>query len=72
MTPSTPEEFSWFCTLKANKGDLGFFYFAKRVVKEVQAVTKIKKSIGNWKDAFFLTLEVGIRGRFGSPSKLPL
>ena len=43
----TPEEFSWFYTLKANKGDLGFFYFAKRAAKGVQAVTKIKESLGN-------------------------
>ena len=46
-----------------------FFYFGKRVAKGVQTVTKIKESLGNWKDAFFFTLEVGVRGPFGSPSK---
>ena len=35
MAPSTPEEFSWFYTLKSSKGDLGFFYFAKWATKEV-------------------------------------
>ena len=24
--PPTPEQFSWFYTLKANKGDMGFFF----------------------------------------------
>ena len=28
MGPPTPKEFSWFYTLKANKGDQGFYYFA--------------------------------------------
>ena len=70
MAPLTLEEFSWFYTLKSNKGDLGFYYFAKRAVKGVQAVTKIKENLGNWKDAFFFTPEVGVRGRFSTPSKL--
>ena len=70
MAPLTLEEFSWFYTLKSNKGDLSFFYFAKQAVKGVQVVTKIKESLGNWNDAFFLTLEVSVIGRFGSPSKL--
>ena len=60
MAPPTPEEFSWFCTLKANKGNLGFYYFAKRAAKGVQAITKIKESVGNWKYAFLFTLEVGV------------
>ena len=47
MDPLTPEEFSWFYTLKSNKDDLGFYYFAKRAAKGVQAVTKIKESLRN-------------------------
>ena len=47
MDPSSPEEFSWFYTLKSSKGDLGFYYFAKRATRDVQAVTKIKESLGN-------------------------
>ena len=47
MAPLTPEEFLWFYILKANKGDLRFFYFAKWVAKELEAVTKIKESLGN-------------------------
>ena len=70
MAPFTPMVFSWFYTLKSNKGDLVFFYFAKQAVKGVQAVTKIKESLGNLKDIFFFTPKVGFRGRFGTPSKL--
>ena len=62
MALPTPEEISWFYTLKANKGDMGFYYFAKWTAKGVHAITKIKKSLGNWKDAFFFffTPEVGV------------
>ena len=70
MAPPTLKEFSWFYPLKSNKSDQGFFYFAKWAIKGVQSVTKIEESLSNWKDAFFFTLEVGIRGRFGSLSKL--
>ena len=70
MDPPSSEEFSWFHTLKLSKGNLGFYYFAKRATKEVQAVTKIKESLGNWKDAYFFTPEAGVRGSFGTPSKL--
>ena len=62
---STLEEFSWFYTLKANKGDQGFYYFVKRVAKGLQAVTKIRESLGNWKDNYFFTPEVHVRGNFG-------
>ena len=70
MSPPTPEEFSWFCSLKSKKGELGFYYFVKRAIKGVQAVTKIKVSLSNLKDAFFFTPEVGVRGPFGTLSKL--
>ena len=33
MGPPTPEEFSWFYTLKANMCDSVFYYFVKRVAK---------------------------------------
>ena len=69
MAAPTLKEFSWFYTLK-HKGDLGFYDFAKWATKGVQAITKIKESLGNWKDAFFYTPEVDVRGRFGTPSKL--
>ena len=70
MDPLTPAEFSWFYTLNSSKGDLGFYYFSKRASKEIQAVTKIKESLGNWKDSSFFTPEARIRGRFAEPSKL--
>ena len=70
MVPPTPEEFLWFYTLKANKSNLGFFfYFAKKMAKGVQVVTKIKESLGNWKDDFFFTPKVWVRGHFGFLSK---
>ena len=52
MSPPTPEEFYSFYTLKANKGDHGFYYFAKRAAKgfqaiTIQAITKIRESLGN-------------------------
>ena len=31
--PPTPEEFSWFYTLKPCQGDFGFYYFSKRASK---------------------------------------
>ena len=55
--------------LKANKSDQRFYYFAKWVAKGLQFITKIKESLGNVKDAFFFTIEVGIRGHFNSSSK---
>ena len=68
MGPPTPKEFSWFYTLKANKSDQGFYYFAKRAAKGLQAFTKIRESLGNWKDNYFFTLEVYVWGSF-APSK---
>ena len=56
--------------LKSSKGDLGFYYFAKRVTKEVQAITKIKECLVNWRNTYFFTLEASIRGHFAEPSKL--
>ena len=70
MNPPSPKEFSWFYTLKSSKGNLGFYYFGKRATRNVQVITKIKESFGNWKDAYFFTPEVGVRGCFGKPSKL--
>ena len=47
MSLTTHEELSWFYTLKANKGDHGFYYFKKRAAKGLQVVTKIRESLGN-------------------------
>ena len=69
MDPSTPAEFSWFYTLKSCKSDLGFYYFFKRASKEIQAIIKIKESLGTWKDAYYFTPEASVRGRFAEPSK---
>ena len=71
MSAPTPEEFSWFYTLKANKGNQEFYYFTKRAAKGLQVVTKIRESLGNWKDNYLFTPELGVRGRFGAPSKYP-
>ena len=53
MGPPTPEEFSWFYTLKANKGDQGFYYFTERKAKGLQVFTKIREILSNWKDDYF-------------------
>ena len=53
MRALTLGEFSWFYSLKANKGDQGFYYFEKTAAKGLRAVTKIRESLGNWKDYFF-------------------
>ena len=39
-------EFAWFYSVKVNKNDKGFYYFAKRLAKGLQAITKIKESLG--------------------------
>ena len=69
MDPLTLEEFSWLYTLKSCQGDLGFYYFSKRTSKDIQAIIKIKESLGTWKDAYFYTPEASIRGSFTEPSK---
>ena len=69
MGPPTVAEFMWFYSLKSNKNDLGFYYFAKRAVKRLQVITKFRESLGNWKDAYFFTPEVQVRGSFGAASK---
>ena len=55
---------------QSSKGDLEFYYFVKRTSKEIQVVTKIKESLGNWKNAYFFMLEASVRGCFTEPSKL--
>ena len=54
MSPRTPEEFSWFYTLKGNKGDQGFYYFAKRAVKGLQVATKLGKVLVTGRTTSFL------------------
>ena len=45
MGPPTTAEFAWFYSVKSNKNDEGFYYFAIRPSKGLQAVTKIKDSL---------------------------
>ena len=70
MDPPTLQELVCHYTLKCSNDDLGFYYFSKWASKEVQAVTKIKESFGNWKDAYFFMPEANVRGYFAKPSKL--
>ena len=49
MGPPTVAEFAWFYSVKGNKNDEGFYYFTKRALKGLQAITKIKESLGPWK-----------------------
>ena len=69
MEPPTPEEFPWFYNLKSCQSNLGFYYFSKRVSKNIQVVIKIRESLGTWKDAYFYTPEANIKGSFVEPSK---
>ena len=70
IDPPTSAEFFWFYTLKSSKSDLGFYYFSRWACNEIQAVIKIKESLGNWKGAYFFMPEASIRGLFAEPSKL--
>ena len=69
MDPPTPEEFSWFYTLKSYQADFGFYYFSKRGLKDIRAIVRIKDSLGTWKDAYFYTYKENVRGSFAEPSK---
>ena len=69
MGPPTAVKFNWFYSIKANKNDDGFYYFSKRPTKRLQVVTKIKKSFGNWKEPYFYTPKVQVRGTFGRARK---
>ena len=42
----TATEFAWFYSVKGNKNKEGFYYFANWPLKRLQAVTKIKESLG--------------------------
>ena len=65
----TAKEFAWFYSLKSNKNDEGFYYFSKRPAKGLQAVVKIRDNMGAWKESYFYTPEVQVRGTFGRPRK---
>ena len=65
----TVEEFAWFYSVKSNKNNKGFYYFAKRPVKGLQAIVKIKDNLEPWKESYFFTLEVQVRGTFGRACK---
>ena len=61
----TIEKFAWFYSVKSNKNDEGFYYFTKRSTKGLQAIMKIKDNLGPWKESYFYTPEVQVRGTFG-------
>ena len=69
MGPLTNAEFTWFYSVKGNKNDEDFYYFAKRPSKGLQAITKIKESLGPWKESYFFILEVQVKGTFGRAHK---
>ena len=69
MAPPTATEFSWFYFVKSNKNDKGFFNFAKRPSKGLKVVAKIRDSLGTWKDAYFYTPEIKVKGTFGRARK---
>ena len=63
------DEFVWFYSVKSNKNDEGFYYFFKRPAKGLQVVVKIKDNLGSWKESYFYTPKVQIRGTFGRVCK---
>ena len=69
MGPPTVEDFAWFYSVKSNKNNEGFYCFAKRLGKGLQAIVKIKDNLGPWKESYFFTLEVQVRGTFGKARK---
>ena len=69
MGPPTAEEFAWFYSVKSNKNDKGFYYFSKRPAKRLQAVVKLKDNLGSWKESYFYTSEVQVRGTFSRVHK---
>ena len=69
MGPPTIEEFVWFYSVMSNKNDGGFYYFVKRPVKGLHAIVKINDNLGPWKESYFFTPEVQVRGTFGRARK---
>ena len=69
MGPPTAEEFAWFYSMKRNKNDKGFYYFSKRSAKGLQAVMRIRDNLRRWKELYFFTPEVQVRGTFGRVCK---
>ena len=65
------EEFAWFYSVKSNKNDKGFYYFTKRLANRLQAIVKIKDNLGPWKESYFYTPKVQVRGTFGRARKSP-
>ena len=54
------KEFALFYSVKSNKNDKGFHFFAKRLAKGLQAIVSIRDNLGSWKDPYFFTLEVQV------------
>ena len=69
LGPPTADEFARFYSVKSNKNDEGFYYFSKRPAKGLQAVVKIRDNMGAWKESYFYTPEVQVRGTFSRPHK---
>ena len=63
MGPPMTAKFAWFYSIKSNKNDDDFYYFAKRPSKGLKAVAKIKDSLGPWKE------EVQLKGTFSRACK---
>ena len=60
----TAEEFTWFYSVKSNKNNEGFYYFSKRPTKGLQAIMRIRDNLKSWKEPYFFTSEVQVRGTF--------
>ena len=69
MGQPTANEFAWFYSVKSNKNDEGIYYFAKRPTKGLQAIVKIRDKLETWKESYFYTTEVQVRGTLGRARK---
>ena len=69
MSPPMAEEFAWFYSVKSNKNDEDIYYFSKRSAKGLQAIVRIRDNLRSWKESYFFTPEVQVRGIFGRVCK---
>ena len=69
MAPPTTVEFVWFYSIKSNKNDKCFYYFAKRLSKGLKVIAKIKDSLGLWKEAYFYIPKVQVKGTYDRARK---
>ena len=68
MATLTPEEFSWFYTLKANKGNQGFIILPNGLLRESRPLPRLRKVLATRRTPSFsfprLVFEVGASSKY--------